>query len=218
MVTKDWKPEKPAKALLIGHDPRLQKSDTQASYALFTDYYFDPIPTKTNEKKKYGLAKTTFDHLLYLTNNKIDPKTVYITNLCNDGLPHAPKGKTVLIPEQKAQEGVERIRKILKDYPSIEYIFPMSLQVNYWLQKLGFYASNNDFVIKSEPKEIGVINDKPYFEPRNSGTFLLICGNRYNPIGNAQIIIPILHSKQFPLNKRTIAYRSAYESIKAYFC
>jgi hypothetical protein len=217
MKTEDWKPEEPAMVLVIGHDPRLQKSDIQASYALFADYYFKPIPNKANEKKKYGLAKATYDHILFLTNNKIESKTIYITNLCNDGLPHAQKGKTVLIPKEKAQEGLNRIIKILEDYPTIEYIFPMSLQVNYWLQKLGFYRSDDDFVVKSEPKEAGMRNNEPYYEPIKSKTFLMICGNRYRPINGSQVIIPILHSKQFPLNQRTEAYKAAYERIRSYF-
>ena len=217
MKTQDWKPTKPAKALLIGHDPRLQKSDTQAPYALFADYYFNPLPTKTNEKRKYGLAKTTFDHISYLINSKIEPETIYVTNLCNDGLPHAPKGKSVLIPEEIAKEGIERIRGIIVENPTIKYIFPMSLQVNYWLQKLGFYVSNNGFVEKSEPKEIGLLNDPPYYLPKQDRTFTLICGNVFPINEGNQIVVPILHSKQFPLTDRTKAYNPAYEKIKAFF-
>ena len=41
METLDWKPREPPRALLIGHDPRLQKSNTQAEYVLFANYYFD---------------------------------------------------------------------------------------------------------------------------------------------------------------------------------
>jgi hypothetical protein len=82
----------------------------------------------------------------------------------------------VYIPSEKAIEGLDSIKKILKEYPTIEYIFPISLQVNYWLQKLGFYTSEDSFLVKSEPIETGIQYDRPYFEPKNSKTFLLICG------------------------------------------
>jgi hypothetical protein len=183
-------------------------------YPVYSD---DTLPTKTNEKRKYGLAQTTFNHISYLTNKTIEPETIYVTNLCNDGLPHAPKGKTVLIPEGIAIEGIERIREIIKENPTIKYIFPMSLQVNYWLQKLGFYSSNNGIVEKSEPKEIGLLNDPPYYQPKQSRTFMLICGNAFPINDGRQIVVPILHSKQFPLTERTKAYTPAYEKMKAYF-
>ena len=217
MKTQDWKPIKPAKALIIGHDPRLQKTDAQAPYALFADYFFTTIPTKTSEKRKYGLAKTTFDHISYLTNNKIQTDNIYVTNLCNDCLPHAPKGKTVLIPKEIANDGINRIKSIIEENPTIKYIFPMSLQVNYWLQKLGFYEANYKFVEMSEPKEIGLTNDKPYYEPKKTRSFLLICGDTFLINNGEQIVIPILHSKQFPLGEKTKEYMPAYEKIKKYF-
>jgi hypothetical protein len=217
MKTIDWKSKDKAKALLIGHDPRLQNSDTIAAYALFADYYFRPVPDKEAEKRKYSLAKSTFEHILYLTNNKIKPEQVYVTNLCNESLPHAPKGKTVFIPKIIAQAGINNIRKILQDNPTIQYIFPMSLQVNYWLQKLKFYDSSSDFVYKSEPKEKGINNSDPYYEPHTARTFLIICGNQYMVDKGKQIVIPILHSKNFPLSGTFIAYNDCYEKIKKYF-
>lgn len=217
MKTKDWKSIRTPKALVIGHDPRLQVSDTIAPYALFADYYFNPIPTKPSEKRKYGLAKVTYDQITYITNSKINPDTIYVTNLCNYPLPHAPKNRMVYIPKDKAQEGIANIIKILNEHPTIEYVFPMSLQVNYWLQKLGYYDSNDSFIARSEPREKGIKNDPPYFEPKYTLTFLLICGNIYSPIEGQQKIIPILHSKQFPLNKKTIKYNPCYDRIREYF-
>jgi hypothetical protein len=69
MKTLDWKSTNP-KILVIGHDPRLQKSDTIAGYALFADYYFKPIPKAPRELQKYNLAKATFGKILSLTNGK----------------------------------------------------------------------------------------------------------------------------------------------------
>ena len=218
MKTLDWKPkEHNPRALLIGHDPRLQNSDTQAEYVLFANYFFDKTIKDRAFKSKYGLATSAFNQITNITNGKIKPEEIYITNLCNSALPHAPKGKTVYIPEDKALAGVENIKRIIEENPSIEYIFPMSLQVNYWLQKLGLYQSSAEFVVISTPKTIGIQHEPPYYEPTGKSPFLLICGNRYRVTGGTQDVIPILHAKCFPLNKQFKAYEPAYENIRNYF-
>jgi hypothetical protein len=216
--TEDWKSIETARALVIGHDPRLKNSDTIAQYALFADYFFKEVPSNTSEKRKYGLAKATFEHIKYLTFNKIKPETVYITNLCNESLPHAPKNRMVYIPMEKAMEGVRNINKILRENPSIEYLFPMSLQVNYWLQKLEFYTPNQEFLMSTEPHKKGLMNEPKYFQPKNNRTFLLICGNIYSQLDGNTKVLPILHSIQFPLNRNTLpSYGPAYEKIRNYF-
>jgi len=218
MKTLDWKPkEHKPKALLIGHDPRLQKSDTQAEYVLFANYYFNKTIKDKTFKSKYSLAASAFKQVTHITNGKIKPEEIYITNLCNSALPHAPKSKTVYIPEEKAIKGVENINRIIEENPSIEYIFPMSLQVNYWLQKLGMYLSSTEFVEKSTPKTIGIQNEPPYYEPTGESPFLLICVNRYRVTGGTQTVIPILHAKCFPLNKQFSAYKPSYERIRNFF-
>ncbi len=218
MQTLDWKPkEHTPRALLIGHDPRLQQSDTQAEYVLFANYYFDKTIKDRAFKSKYGLAASAFNQITHITNGKIKPEEIYITNLCNSALPHAPKSKTVYIPEEKAITGVENIKKIIDENSTIEYLFPMSLQVNYWLQKLGLYYSSDEFIEKSTPKTIGIQNKPPYYEQTGKSPFLLICGNRYHVTGGIQVVIPILHAKCFPLNKQFRAYEPAYERIRNYF-
>jgi hypothetical protein len=218
MQTLDWKTQEHTPiALLIGHDPRLQNSDTQAEYVLFANYYFDKNIRDRAFKRKYGLAASAFNQISHITNGKIKPEEIYITNLCNSALPHAPKNKTVYIPEDKAIAGVENIKKIIEENPSIEYLFPMSLQVNYWLQRLGLYQSNTEFVVESTPKTIGIQNESPYYEPIGKSPFLLICGNRYRVTGGTQTVIPILHAKCFPLNKQFKAYEPAYERMRLFF-
>lgn len=219
MQTLDWKPkEKKPKALLIGHDPRLQKSDTQAEFVLFANYYFDNTIIKDRSfKSKFSLAESAFNQITDITNGKIKSDEIYITNLCNSTLPHAPKNKTVYIPEEKAKEGFENIKRIILENESIEYIFPMSLQVNYWLQKFGLYDSKNSFLEKSSPKLNGILNNPPYFEPNEKGAFLMICGSKYQVTGDTKTLFPILHSKCFPLNKVFRAYEQAYERIRNYF-
>jgi hypothetical protein len=211
-MTEDWKSKEEARILLIGHDPRLQKSDTEAKYVLFANYFFEEIPKPISEKQKYGLAKSTFDYIAYLTLNKFKPENIYITNLCNDALVHAPKGRTVLIPKDKAEKGLNNINKILLKNQSIEYIFPMSLQVNYWLQKLDFYNSNDDFLKLSEPKEKGLKNNPPYFEVQTKRTFQMICGKEFSINNGKHKVIPILHVKNYPLKGRFLdAYGDKYK-------
>lgn len=218
MQTLDWKPkEHTPKALLIGHDPCLQNSDTQAEYVLFANYYFDKTIKDRAFKSKYDLIASVYNQITHITNGKIKPEEIYITNLCNLTMPHAPKRKTVYIPEDKAISGLENIKRIVDENPSIEFIFPMSLQVNFWLQKLGFYNSDTDFVTKSTPKTKGILNDPPFFDPKEGKTFLMICGYRYQVSGGTKIVIPILHAKCFPLNKQFRAYETSYERIRTFF-
>lgn len=218
MQTLDWKPkEHTPRALLIGHDPRLQNSDTQAEFVLFANYFFDDTIKDRTFKSKYGLAASAFNQITHISNGKIKPEETYVTNLCNSALPHAPKSKTVYIPEDKAVEGIENIKRIIEENPSIEYIFPMSLQVNFWLQKLGLYYSSDEFVENSTPKTKGIQNEPPYYEPKEKSPFLMICGNKYQVTGGTQTVIPILHAKCFPLNKQFRAYEPAYVRIKNYF-
>ena len=217
MKTEDWKAIETAKALVIGHDPRLQKSDTIAAFALFADYFFRVKPTSPSEMRKYGLAKATFDQITDITNGNIIPKIMYVTNLCNYPLPRTPD-KTVLITIDKAKAGLENIKNILLNNPTIDYIFPMSMQVNYWLQKLGFYSSNNDFLVLSEPREVGLLSNPPYYKPIQQKTFTLICGNIYTVTDGYQKVIPILHVKNYPLKGNFLeAYGLLYDHIRKYF-
>lgn len=105
---KDWGDLKKAKVLVIGHDPRLQHSDTIAEYCLFANYYFKQNIRNESEKRKRDLANSTFQQIMYLTNNKFNIEEIYLTNLCNEELPHAPLKKTVYIPEDKARNGIEK--------------------------------------------------------------------------------------------------------------
>lgn len=51
---------------------------------------------------RYLFAKASFEQIINLTNRyKVDE--IYVTNLCNEALPHAYHGKTVLIPYDVAK-------------------------------------------------------------------------------------------------------------------
>jgi hypothetical protein len=199
-----------ARVLVIGHDPRLQESDAQAEYAFFADYFFKPIPTRKSEMAKYRLAEAAFSYIGHLISYQYPADRLVLTNLCNVGLPHAPAGKTVLIPEQEAQAGVNTIHNLLNQ-SNVEIIFAMSAQVNYWLQKLDFYPSVADFLDKAGPRSRGINNMPPYYEPQGGRAFQLICGRCYAE-GNRKVI-PVLHVKNWPLRAAFArAYGKAYEN------
>lgn len=221
MECKDWNPEeklnvKP-KVLLIGHDPRLQNSEDKAEYALYSNFYFNKEVLKSrSEKQKYGLAAKSFGQILDITNGRFKAEEIYVTNLCNKFLPStAKKNQTVYIPETDAKDGYKRIVAILSQYKTIEYVFPMSQQVNYWLQYFGLYHTNSDFLENAKPKQKGIDSEKPYYEAIQQGKhpFLNICGKVYEMI-TGQKVIPILHTKQY---NRLMAYFPCYERIRDTF-
>ena len=198
--TKPWGDLSRAKILVIGHDPRLQNYDTMAEYCFYADYFFKEIPKRANELQKYKLAEAVFSYTSNLSNYKFLADEYYITNLCNIYLAHAPKGKTVLIPEETAKQGIEDIEQILEG-SEIKLIFAMSEQVNYWLQKLGFYKADAKYLKMAEPREKGLISEQPYYEPQKSSAFKRICGNKYI-VNEKYALFPIVHVKNYPLNRR----------------
>lgn len=223
-MTQDYIPSKPPKTLLIGHDPRLRNSSTIAEYALFADYHFsDHKKDKAWEPKK-RFADLAYEQLRDLTGGKLfSDDEVYVTNLCNEELPnHPPKKGTVYIPRDKAEKGVKHIEQILMDNPTIQYIFPMSQQVNYWLQELGFYSSyDDDFKESAVPKNKGEENVPQFYEPRKGKSFLKVCGKVFRP-NNLKLerrvhIFPILHCRCYPLGKRFEAYGNRYDNIRKWF-
>jgi hypothetical protein len=207
MEVKPWGDIRSAKIMIIGHDARLQTSDTLAEYAFFLNYFFNPLPSTPQERAKYNLAKSVLSYISELVSYHYKADEFFITNLCNAELPHAPQNKTVLIPEKKALKGYNDILDIMKR-TRIEIIFAMSLQVNYWLQKFGLYTTDRKFLKYAEPKSIGLISDTPYYSPPKSSVFKDICGNIYDTKHGSKII-PILHVKNWPLKGK---FKTNYEN------
>ncbi|MEG0796620.1 MAG: hypothetical protein RR397_08990 [Odoribacter sp.] len=218
MRAKDWKSVKTAKVLLIGEDSNLQWSDDVPEFVMFANYYFREFPTDHGERSRHVEAQNLFAHLREVTAGKFKPDEVYVTNLCREPLPHAPKGKRVLIPEERAQEGLEHIQWILIANPSIEWIVPMSLQVNYWLQKLDFYTTDPSFLTAAEPRRTGMNNGEPYYQPVDGKAFSQICGSMYEAKEQTAKVVPILPAKDFPLRERNLeVFGEAYKKLKTYF-
>lgn len=204
-----------AKVLVIGHDPRLQSSDSIAEYCFFADHFFRPIPSRRSDLAKYQLAESLFSYIGWLTSYRYRADEYVITNLCNEALTPAPKGKTVFIPESEARRGLKHINDILTGR-QFGLIIAMSPQVNYWLQKLGFYFSTDNYLEQSEPREKAA--QMGYYEPIGKSPFLEICGNEYF-VGKIPLF-PVLHVKQYPLtgfikSNYGNAYRKCINSIKA---
>ena len=134
-----------------------------------------------------------------------------MTNLCNSSLLQAPKGKTVLIPESEAKEGIEAIKNILEK-SAVRIVFAMSQQANYWLQALGFYPEVPKFLSAAAPKTRGIDSLQPYYEPKVQRAFQGICGKCF-VIGRYSVY-PILHVKNWPLKGGFVAaYGKAYERL-----
>lgn len=199
-----------AKVMLVGHDPRLQASETVAPYCLFADYYFRPRPQSGAGARKYGLAAAAFGLVTDLTGGAVPPGEVLLTNLCNRALPHAPKGKTVLIPEHEAECGVRRLRWLL-DGSTVRVILAMSQQVNYWLQRLRFCSQCEEFLVAAEPVEAGLRNKPPFYQPEARRAFTLVCGKRHDgPCGIP--VFPVVHVKNWPLKG---GFKDAYGGAHA---
>ena len=109
-VCKDYGNLKKAKVLVIGHDPRLQLSNEIAEYCFYANFYSKNDIKTRQDKRKRALATSVYECIFELTNNKFSTEEIYITNLCNGELPHAPKKKTVYIPIDKAKDGINRIK------------------------------------------------------------------------------------------------------------
>ena len=216
MKSKDLKSEYDAKILVIGEDSNLVWSEEVPNYVMFADYYFKTIPEDHGERSRNVESRRLFEYINYLTNNKVKSKEIYFTNLCNEYVSPPPKGKHVLIPEEKAKEGLERIRKILKTNPTISYIFSMSLQTNYWLQKLEFYTCQDEnFLHNAQPKRIGLEPVNNYYQPVNPKALSSIIGNIYEVNGFDTKIVPILPAKDFPLKDKNIdLFQTPYLKIK----
>ena len=90
-----------ATILVIGHDLRLQDSDAEAEVTLFMDYLLRPKPAQPSKARKYELAQAVVHYVAALAGREVHLEELYVTNLCNEFLPHAPAGSTVYIRMRK---------------------------------------------------------------------------------------------------------------------
>lgn len=212
MGTQPFGDPSSAKILIVGHDPRLRESDTLASFSLFADYYFKPRPTIRSEIAKYELASAALGMVEYLVGQPLAASDVVVSNLCNGALPRPPKGKTVLIPQSEAEVGVQELRKMVEK-GSIQLVFSMSEQVNYWLQHLEFCEALPEYLLNSEPRLKGRNNDPPYYEPMQR-SFQSICGRALKgPMGST--VFPVVHARSWPFTGPFLVYEEPYRRCRA---
>lgn len=189
-----------ADLFIIGHDPRLQESDTKAEYVFFLDYLARRQPAGEPELRKYNLAKAVIDYISYLTSNRYNIGNLdklYVTNLCNRFLHHPmKKGQTVLIPGDEAECGISDIEKTLQ-IGSFKLMLPMSLQVFYHLVRRGFIPNEasdmKEFLSKAQPKKSCAAQGA--YVPTEGMSFVDVCGNHY--VHGQVAVIPILHVKNW---------------------
>lgn len=223
MGTADWTSVVATKVLLIGENSTLQWKDEVIEYAMFLDYYFDHAPYDLGERSRYSEARTIFNTLMELSAGQCRPEQVHGTLLSNNQLERPPKGKHILIPESEAKDGVAHINKLLKQYPKIEYIFAVGLQVNYYLQKYAFYTCEAElserFIKGAEPRRVGLNDMMPYYQPVNAKPFREVCFNRYAVKNHPKItLIPILPVKSYPLAGSDLAnFGENFENLKRSF-
>lgn len=218
MRTKDWKAINTPKILVIGEDSNLQWSETVAKYAMFADYYFRKFPEDHGERSRNVESRNLFEYVMKLTAHQLKPEDVYITNLCNDDVEPAPKGKRTYIPEEKAEKGIEHIQWILSENPSIKCVLAMSLQTNYWLQKLGFYEGDADFLRAAEPRRVGKESLSPFYQPVDGKAFIGICGKEYEAKDFPVKVFPVLPAKDYPLSEQNMErYANGLEQVAKYF-
>ena len=203
-----------ARVFVVGHDPRLQRSDAQAETVFFLDYLGRPKPSVRSEARKYDLAAATVQYTEHLTGGKVPLAEMYFTNLCNEFLPHAPKGGTVLIPDQVADRGIAAIEKALA-LGKPQVIIPMSLQVFYHLARSRFVAMDDEqrrgFLRKAAPKPRDA--ERGAHVQSRPRSFLDVCGERF--LHGSVPVVPVLHVKTWPLRGRFKAYDSAMEAAAA---
>jgi hypothetical protein len=194
-----------ATILVIGHDPRLQRSQAQAEVAFFFDYLTRPRPTSHSEARKYDLAKAVWDYVSALAGREVSLGELYVTNLCNEFLEHAPGRGTVLIPDDLAGQGVQQITQTIAS-GRFKVILSMAAQTFYHLCHLGFIDEDSEvvrhFIQDARPRASKAAQG--IYVQSGKAPFLAVCGCRFHHRGVA--VVPIVHVRQWPLRPRAMRY------------
>ena len=202
-----------ASILVIGHDPRLQRSQAEASVAFFLDYLARPRPTSRSEARKYDLAKALWKYISELAGHTVSLTELYVTNLCNEFLEHTPGSGTVLIPDGKAQQGVKEIVQAVAA-GHFKVILPMAVQPFYHLCRLGFLDDDSDlvrqFLSGARPRPDKAAQG--VYVQSGRAPFLNVCGQRFHRRGVP--VVPIVHVKQWPLKRRMARYEEPMQRAR----
>jgi hypothetical protein len=203
-----------ATILVIGHDPRLQRSKAEAETAFFFDYLAQPKPTSRSEARKYGLAKAVWGYVGELASRDVPLAELYVTNVCNEFLDHAPGSGTVLIPDDVARRGVEQIAQTVSS-GDFQVILPMAVQPFYHLCRWGFIDAGDAeliarFLIGAPPRPSKA--EQGIYVQSGSVPFLAVCGRLFHHRGVP--VVPVVHVKQWPLKPRMVRYTEPMERAR----
>jgi len=200
----------PAKAeiLVIGHDPRLQRSKTEAQYVFFMDYLERPRPSGIAEKTKYDFADSVYSYIKDLTGNKppLSLKNIYFTNLCNTFLDRPNNKGVILIPNDLADEGIREIEHTLDD-GHFKVIVPMALQVFYHLVRTEFAKNglvNNLGAFLAQSHPLYDEAKRGLYKAAVDRSFLLVCGLTY--YHKKTPVVPILFVNQGRMIKKDSSF------------
>jgi len=192
-----------AKILVIGHDPRLQRSDIQAQYAFFLNYLKESPPTHPSERRKYDFASSVVTYIQFLKGASVSLEEIFVSNLCNKFLNRPLGGGTVLIPDEEAKRGTQAIEDIMS-IGSFKVVLPMAPQVFYHLVKLGFITNPDEslltFLRGARPSPAASV--RKAYVPVGRSPFLSVCGRMFYHRKDRVPVIPIVHVKQWPLGTR----------------
>jgi hypothetical protein len=187
---------KTARIFIIGHDPRLQKSAAEAEFVFFLEYLSKPRSKYGPHASKYDLAKAVWEYISYLADKKVPLEELYVTNLCNEFLPHVHGSGTVLIPDYHARLGMETIQQVIEG-GKFKVILPMAVQPFYHLCRLGFIDEDSElvksFVSSARPSPSKA--EQGLYAQSGKAPFLKVCGRRFQHHGIP--VVPILHIKQW---------------------
>lgn len=203
-----------ATILVIGHDPRLQNSQTEAEYAFFLDYLLRPRSGRASEARKYDLARALQSYISDLVGQEIPLEWLYVTNLCNEFLPPTHGRGTVLIPDEQAEKGMVNICQVISQ-SNFHLIIPLALQVCYHLCRLRFFDNADEcvqtFVHQARPAP-GKANQGVYVSV-GTAPFLEMCGQLLHHHGIP--VVPVLHVKQWPLRPQMTRYaRPMHQAVQ----
>lgn len=202
-----------ATILVIGHDPRLQRSQAEAEGAFFFDYLARPRPTSRSEARKYDLAQAVWCYVGELAGHDVPFEDLYVTNLCNEFLAHVPGSGTVLIPNAQAQRGVEQIAHTVA-VGHFRVILPMAVQTFYHLCRLGFIDEDSElvahFIHAARPRPDRA--KQGIYQRSGKAPFLTMCGRRFHHRGVP--VVPIVHVKQWPLKPEAVRYTEPMEQAR----
>jgi hypothetical protein len=200
-----------ASIMVIGHDPRLQKSKAEAEYAFFLDYLLHQRPSRAGEARKYDLAQALVNYISELAGREIPLQTLYVTNLCNEFLPSTYGRGTVLIPDGQAERGVAYICQAISE-GQFRLILPLSLQVTYHLARVNFFDGAVDDVLTfvHQARPVPGKAAQGVYTPVGTTPFLAMCGKRLYHLGVP--VVPVLHVKQWPLRDHMRRYKGSMQN------